>query len=238
MSEARTSRILVVEDEEHLAFALRFNLEAEGYEVAHAATLGDARARLDAKPVDVIVLDVMLPDGSGVGFCRALRTRGDRTPVLMLTAKNTSADVVRGLESGADDYLGKPFDLAVLLARVEVLLRRQAWTDEADEPEASYVFGPHEIDFANHRVHTRGMTHEPTELELRLLRYFVSRANEVVPREELLQEVWGVSPNSQTRTVDNFVVRLRRWFEEDPGTPRIFTTVRGVGYRFSPDSAR
>ena len=227
-------RVLLVEDEEHLAFALRFNLEAEGYAVAHATTPAHARERLKGGGFAVVVLDVMLPDGSGVDFCRAMRGRGDRTPVLMLTAKNTPADVVVGLGSGADDYLGKPFDLAELLARLAGMLRRQAW--ESAAAEEAFAFGPHEVDFANHRVRAGGESVEPTELELRLLRYFVERADQVVGREDILQDVWGVSPKLQTRTVDNFVVRLRRWFERDPSKPRYFTTVRGVGYRFSPNA--
>lgn len=232
-----TARLLLVEDEEHLAFALRFNLEAEGYEVTTAATLAEARGTLETgEPHNLIVLDVMLPDGSGRSFCEQLRRSGDRTPVLMLTAKNTPPDIIAGLEAGADDYLGKPFDLSELLGRITALLRRRQW--DRGTPSVSdattVAFGAATLDRATRRIRTGDNETELTELELRLAEYFVQRPNEIVRREALLEDVWGVSPNSQTRTVDNFVARLRKLIEPEPRRPRYLTTVRGAGYRYTP----
>lgn len=228
--------ILLVEDEAHLAYALRFNLEEEGYSVTVAGTLEEANAAVRANPPALIVLDVMLPDGDGFAFCESLRRRGDRTPVLMLTAKNTAPDVIEGLGAGADDYVGKPFDLGELLGRIRALLRRRSWA-VAPTTKDVFAFGPHRVDFEAHRVEADGTQVEPTELELRLLRFFVDNPKRVVSREELLENVWEVSRQVHTRTIDNFIVRLRRLFEEDPANPRYFKTVRGVGYRFEPDGA-
>lgn len=228
-----TPRILLVEDEEHLAFALGYNLEEEGYEVEVVSTLAAARHAMAAGPVELVVLDVMLPDGDGMEFCRSMRAAGDRTPVLMLTAKNTAPDVIDGLDAGADDYVGKPFDVGELLGRVSALLRRRSWDRTEQHPVAdTYEFGPHVIDFARHTILADGREVNPTELELKLLRFFVANENRVVSREELLENVWEVSRRVETRTVDNFIVRLRRIFEADPARPRYFVTVRGVGYRF------
>lgn len=230
-----TARILLVEDEAHLAYALRFNLQDEGYLVEVAPTLADARAVLAEGAPDLIVLDVMLPDGDGMKFCAALRAAGDRTPVLMLTSKNAARDVIGGLDSGADDYVGKPFDLGELLGRISAILRRRAWMDDpADDDGGAFVFGPHRVNFDTHEITANGREVNPTELELRLLRFFVDNPHRVVSREELLENVWGVSRRVHTRTVDNFIVRLRRIFEPDPSKPIYFKTVRGVGYRFDP----
>ena len=231
------ARLLLVEDEEHLAFALRFNLEAEGYVVTTAPTLADARAAIgDAPPFDLILLDVMLPDGSGRSFCEQLRRRGDRTPVLMLTAKNTPPDIIAGLEAGADDYLGKPFDLSELLGRISALLRRRQWdlATPSVSDATTVAFGAATLDRSTRRIRTGDDETELTELELRLAEYFVQRPNEIVRREALLEDVWGVSPNSQTRTVDNFVARLRKLIEPEPRRPRYLATVRGAGYRYTP----
>jgi len=233
-----TARLLLVEDEEHLAFSLRFNLEAEGYTVSTASTLAEARAALDDDDAhDLIVLDVMLPDGSGRAFCARMRDRGDRTPVLMLTAKNAPPDIIAGLEAGADDYLGKPFDLSELLGRITALLRRRQWDRgrPAAASDATVRFGGATLDRATRRIRSGGDEVELTELELRLAEYFIARPNEIVRREALLEDVWGVSPNSRTRTVDNFVARLRKLIEPDPRRPHHLTTVRGAGYRYLPD---
>ena len=231
-----TPRILLVEDEEHLAFTLRFNLEEEGYSVDLAGTLEAARECI-GRPYDLILLDIMLPDGSGFDFCEELRTKGNFAPVLMLTAKGTPEDIVTGLGVGADDYLTKPFSLSELLGRISAVLRRRQWErDSNPAPEASsqLVFGENRVNFETFEVSARGEPVELTELELRLLRFFVDRPNVVVSRQELLEGVWQVNPHTNTRTVDNFLVRLRKVFELDPSEPKHFLTIRGVGYRFVP----
>ena len=229
-------RILLVEDEEHLAFTLRFNLQEEGYTVDLAGTLAAARECVENK-YDLILLDIMLPDGSGFDFCEELRTAGNLAPVVMLTAKGTPEDIVTGLGVGADDYLTKPFSLSELLGRISAVLRRRRWDSESkstDSPLSEAVFGDNRVNFATFEVVAQGEPVEMTELELRLLRFFIDRPNAVVSREELLEGVWQVSPKTNTRTVDNFLVRLRKVFESDPATPAHFLTVRGVGYRFVP----
>lgn len=229
-------KLLLVEDEQNIAFALRFNLEDEGYSVVHVDCLSAADNELRAGGFDVVILDRMLPDGDGADFCAALRTRGDLTPVLMLTAKNASSDVIGGLDAGADDYLGKPFELGELLGRLAAMLRRAAWTPKAQpaEYESTLFFGTHRVEFEERRMFANGVEITATELELRLLRFFGQNANAIVSREKLLEEVWGVSRRVHTRTVDNFIVRLRKAFEENPAKPKHFVTVRGVGYRFIP----
>jgi len=225
--------VMLVEDEEHLAFALEFNLAEEGYRVDVANDIQSARELLEKHPVDLIILDVMLPDGSGFDYCTELRAQGVLTPILMLTAKGASSDIVTGLNAGADDYMTKPFHLGELLGRVAAMLRRRRWTQEV--PAANDVlihFGDNCVDFEAHEVRARGERIDLTELEMRLLRYFTDREGEVVTREQLLTDVWGVSANTATRTVDNFIVRLRRAFELDPASPRHFLTLRGIGYRF------
>lgn len=231
-----SNRILLVEDEEHLAFTLRFNLQEEGYSVDLAGTLQAARECL-GQPYDLILLDIMLPDGSGFDLCEELRAAGNFAPVVMLTAKGTPEDIVTGLSVGADDYLTKPFSLSELLGRISAVLRRRRWENESRAtvaPLSEFVFGDNRINFVTFEVMADGKPVDMTELELRLLRFFVDRPNVVVSREELLEGVWQVSPKTNTRTVDNFLVRLRKVFELDPGDPAHFLTVRGVGYRFVP----
>lgn len=228
-----SKRLLLVEDEEHLAFTLEFNLTQEGYQVDTAMTLADAERRLE-ESYDLIVLDVMLPDGDGVQFCRGMRARGNHTPVLFLTAKGAPDDVVAGLEAGGDDYITKPFVLKELLARIVAMLRRSSWTQESNKeslPER-FTFGKASVDFHTHEVTVEGEKVELTALEFRLLSFFISNVGQVLSREALLEEVWEVSAKHTTRTVDNFLVRLRRLFEQNPSKPKHFVTVRGVGYRF------
>lgn len=224
--------ILLVEDEEHLAINLEFNLQEEGYQVDVAETLAEARALVQRGP-GLIILDVMLPDGLGTDFCRELRQSGDRTPVLMLTAKGSSDDIVTGLESGADDYMTKPFALRELLGRVRAMLRRQRWSHKPETPQV-FHFNGHSVNFDTGEVLVRSQPATLTALELRLLQFFVENQDKILSREALLEEVWGLSRSTHTRTVDNFLVRLRRLFEEDPSAPRHFVTVRGLGYRFVP----
>ncbi len=232
------SRLFLLEDEDHLAFALTFNLEKAGYTVVAARNLAEARECLPAADSELLIFDVMLPDGSGFDLCRELRAAGDLTPVLFLTAKGTPDDIVMGLDAGGDDYITKPFALDELLARIAAILRRRRWDGSSDgelsapQVMTSYTFAGNRVDFVSHEATAGDKTLTLTALELKLLRYFFKREGEVVTREKLLTEVWEVSSETNTRTVDNFLVRLRRAFEDDPSSPRHFLTVRGVGYRF------
>ena len=231
-------RILVVEDEAHLAKGIRFNLEMEGYEVAMVADGLDAVALLAPPPAgdayDLIIMDVMLPGLDGFSITERMRKAGNFTPVLMLTAKGLPEDMVQGLESGADDYVPKPFDLSVLLARVRGLLRRSEWTRGSDELETARV-GEAEVDFRNFEVRARGESHRLTLLEATLLKLLVQNAGRVVSKGEILEKVWNLDADTETRAVDNFIVRLRRFLEPDPRVPRHLQTVRGAGYRLVLD---
>ncbi len=230
------SRILVVEDEAHLAQGLRFNLELEGYEVAVAES-GEAglEALADGPAFDLVLLDVMLPGKDGFEVVAELRERGSFVPVMMLTARGRAEDTLKGFEAGADDYLPKPFDLPILLARIHSLLRRRDWARERQEqgdPPSDFTLGDVRIDLDEQRI-LRGETVQPlTLMEANLLRYLIRNEGKTVPRKDLLEEVWGVREDTDTRAVDNFIVRLRRYLEADPRTPRHLLTVRGVGYRF------
>ena len=230
-------RLLVVEDEDHLAAGLKLNLELEGYEVDVAGTAREASEKLiQAEGYDALVLDVMLPDLDGFELCQRLRKAGHFVPVIMLTARSSAEDRVRGLEAGADDYMVKPFSLDELLARVRSMLRRREWEAQNGEHEsATLSFGQVEVDFDTHEVTVAGEARKLTQLELDLLRYFAENAGRVVSRDELLQKVWKLRNYSQTRTVDNFLSRLRRHFEPDPKAPIHFLSVRGAGYKFLPD---
>ena len=232
-----THRLLVVEDEEHLAAGLKLNLELEGYRVDVATNAREAGEHL-LRPAayDAIVLDVMLPDVDGFALCKKLRRSGNYTPVIMLTARSAAEDRVRGLESGADDYLVKPFELDELLARVRSMMRRRRWerNDEAPPRAAAARFGRARVDFESHEVEVAGEFRKLTRLELDLLRYFVEHPGRVLSREELLEQVWKLRNYSSARTVDNFISRLRRHFERDPTRPEHFLSVRGAGYKFVP----
>ena len=230
--------LLVVEDEAHLARGLRLNFELEGFEVQIACTGREAFAHLArSRPFSAILLDVTLPDLDGFDICRRLREVGDYTPVIMLTARSLTDDRVEGLESGADDYITKPFELEELVARVRSAIRRRGWERRSQARVASVLsFGEARIDFDSHEVTVRGETLHLTKLELDLVRYLAQNSGRVVPREELLQQVWKLRNHPNTRTVDNFVLRLRRHFEPDPEQPRHFVSVRGAGYRFILES--
>ncbi|MEL6344323.1 MAG: response regulator transcription factor [Myxococcota bacterium] len=231
-----TPRLLIVEDEQHLAAGLKLNFEMERYTVDIAQTAREA-ARLLGQPgrYAAVILDVTLPDSDGFTLCRKMRSSGDYTPVLMLTARTLAEDRVSGLESGADDYLTKPFELDELLARVRSMLRRQAWERQHTDIGDQYSFGDAEIDFERHEVRVRSEPVTLTNLELELLRYFAQNPEKVLSRAELLEKVWKLRNYPNTRTVDNFVMRLRRHFEDDPSKPAYFHSIRGAGYKFVPD---
>ena len=226
--------ILVVEDERHLADGLRFNLEAEGYRVETFETGEDALKRLarpGAEAASLVLLDVMLPGVDGFSVAAQMRANGIFTPILMLTARGRSEDILTGLESGADDYLPKPFDLDILLARVRGLLRRTAWASQK-APVARLDLDGRTIDFERMEL-MDGETAQPlTLMETNLLRFLAERDGQTVSRSALLEGVWGVREDTDTRAIDNFIVRLRRYIEKDPARPRYLTTIRGVGYRF------
>ncbi len=237
MSEPRS--ILVVEDEEHLAQGIGENLEAEGYRVT---IVGEGRAALAAirrGGHDLVLLDVMLPGLDGFTICETARHEGIQTPVLFLTAKSGIGDRMQGFEAGGDDYLAKPFHLEELLARVRVILKRWSWYAHATAGEARVLrFGGNEFDFASLQGRSWDGTVQPlTQKEAVILKVLAERAGEVVSREELLDKAWGYELFPSTRTVDNFIVRLRRRFERDPQQPQHFHTVRGVGYRFTIQGA-
>jgi two-component system alkaline phosphatase synthesis response regulator PhoP len=245
------SRVLVVEDEAHLAQGLRFNLEAEGYS---AEVVGDGEAATDRllskkENFDAIVLDIMLPGKDGFSVVSELRAARNFVPVLMLTARSRPEDVLKGFAAGADDYLPKPFDLSILLARLQGLLRRSQWmsagqpaetTDSAQpgsDPRSvgdfgTFSFNGKTIDFGSLELRTAGNVTRLTLMESELLRHLVRSDGRVVSRKQILEEVWGLHEDTDTRAIDNFMVRLRRYIEDDPAQPRHLLTVRGVGYRF------
>ena len=227
-------RILVVEDDPHLAAGVVENLRAEGYEVDSVPDGLQALEWLQRSSCGLVLLDVMLPEMDGFAVCRTLRERGDNTPVLFLTARGDPADRVRGLEAGGDDYLAKPFHLRELLLRVRAILRRWDWYQSASSAEGAVLrFGGNEIDFRAFRARSwNGSAQELTEKEAMILKVLVERPGEIVSREDLLERVWGYDVFPSTRTVDNFILRLRKRFERDPANPRHFLTVWGVGYRF------
>jgi DNA-binding response OmpR family regulator len=230
-------RLLVVEDEEHLASGLKLNFELEGYTVDVARTTREVGALLVAAPgYDAIILDVMLPDGNGFDLCRRLRDANNLAPILMLTARSSPEDRVRGLDAGADDYLPKPFELGELLARVRSLLRRRRWDVHVDNGAAEAVleFGIARVNFQTQEATVGDTPVKLTTLELELLRYFARHPGRVIGREELLEEVWKLRNYPNTRTVDNFIVRLRKHFEPDPEKPVHFVSHRGSGYKFVP----
>jgi DNA-binding response OmpR family regulator len=259
------SRVLVVEDEAHLAKGLRFNLEAEGHAVEVCGDGETAIERLldDHQAFDAVVLDVMLPGKDGFAVATALRKAKNYVPVLMLTARGRPEDVLQGFAAGADDYLPKPFQLPIFLARLQGLLRRSEWlrpeklegetrapgvsqeprlraaekTDGnviSDSEQDVFAFDGQTIDFNNLELHANGATIQLTLMEAKLLRHLIRSKGNPVSRKSILEDVWGLHEDTDTRAIDNFIVRLRRYIEKDPSKPRHLTTVRGVGYRFIP----
>jgi two-component system alkaline phosphatase synthesis response regulator PhoP len=236
------SRVLIVEDEEHLASGLRFNLEAEGYEV-EVVDNGESALLLLAEQerrFDLVVLDVMLPGKDGFAVVAELRHAGQFVPVLMLTARNRTEDVLLGFSAGADDYLPKPFELPILIARIRGLLRRTERVRPAENRRTSpgqdrYLFAGKVIDFEALELHVGDRTLQLTLMEANLLRYLIQHEGKAVSRKAMLEEVWGVREDTDTRAIDNFIVRLRRYIEQEPQNPRHLRTVRGVGYRFQSE---
>jgi DNA-binding response OmpR family regulator len=238
------SHVLIVEDEAHLAKGLQFNLEAEGHSVA---VVGDGERALDLllgqsgerADFDAVVLDVMLPGKDGFTVAAELRAAKQFVPVLMLTARGRPEDVLKGFASGADDYLPKPFELPILLARLQGLLRRREWMRQSPAAKAdaaleyeSFSFDGRTIDFGKLELRVNGNTIQLTLMEAELLRHLIRNQGRVVSRKSILEEVWGLHEDTDTRAIDNFVVRLRRYIEDNPSEPRHLLTVRGVGYRF------
>jgi DNA-binding response OmpR family regulator len=243
-NHAKPNRILVVEDEKHLAEGLRFNLEAENYQV-QVVESGEAALELllgKAEAFDIVVLDVMLPGKSGFAVVSEMRQAGQFVPTLILTARGHSDDVLQGFAAGADDYLTKPFDLTILIARIQGLLRRREWlrrtsAESAPAPErqdsaTSFTFGDKSVFFDLLELHVRDQVFPLTLMEMNVLRYVIQHEGKPVSRKAMLEEVWGLHEDTDTRAIDNFIVRLRRYIEEDPTKPRHLLTVRGVGYRF------
>ncbi len=228
------SRILIVEDEAHLAGGLRFNLEAEGHSVDIE---GDGQAALDRllanrAAYDAVVLDVMLPGRNGFEVVKQLRTAGHFVPVLMLTARSRPADVLQGFEAGADDYLPKPFELQILLARLHGLLRRRQWLQQDQHEHEQLTFAGRTLDLEALELRVGDKAYQLTQMECDLLQYLVRNAGRPVSRKAILEEVWDLHEDTDTRAIDNFIVRLRRYLEVDPTKPKHLLTVRGVGYKF------
>ena len=225
-------KILIVEDEQHLADGLRFNLEAEGYEAVIAGDGDTALELLIAGKFDAVVLDVMLPTIDGFEVARNMRERADYTPVLMLTARGHAEDVLNGFEAGADDYLPKPFELEIFLARLNGLLRRRQWLEtDAKTPSVVTVNG-RTIDLENLELRNGSELVHLTLMEAKLLSYLIENEGRAVSRKVILEEVWHLQEDTDTRAIDNFIVRLRKLLEDEPDSPKIVQTVRGVGYRF------
>ena len=225
-------KILVVEDEAHLAKGLQFNLEREGYRVTLADNGQSALELLGKEAFDLMILDIMLPKLSGLEVARKIRNRDMRFPILMLSAKSTDEDRETGLEAGADDYLTKPFHLPELLLRVKGILRRGEWYKEPVHDQEIFQFGDMWINFASGRAKGCSGEFYLTAKEALLIKLLVSKKGTIVTREELLEKVWGYDPQTETRTVDNFVARLRKYFEQNPQSPKHIITHREKGYEF------
>jgi len=241
------NRVLIVEDERHLAEGLRFNLEAEGYavEVVETGEAAEEAVRNAAPPFDVMVLDIMLPGKDGFTVMSELRQGGEFLPTLILTARGRPEDVLRGFAAGADDYLTKPFELSILMARIGGLLRRRHWLEGRVRnnamkpgPKDVFTFGDKALHFDALELHVREQVFRLTLMEANILAYLVQHDGKPVSRKALLEDVWGLHEDTDTRAIDNFMVRLRRYIEDDPTKPKHLLTVRGVGYRFLSEPAK
>ena len=226
--------VLLVEDEENLHDALKLNLELEGYEITSAYDGHQALKRVEEEYFDLIIMDVMIPGVDGISVTETIRLQNNEVPILILSAKNTSADRVAGLKKGADDYLTKPFNLEELLLRVQKLIEKNKKMQEKDSVGDTYSFGKNTIDFKAQEVLTRkGERVQISKKEAMLLKLLIENKNEVVPREKILQSVWGYNVYPTTRTIDNFILNFRKYFEEDSRNPQFFHSVRGVGYKYT-----
>ncbi len=228
--------ILLIEDETHIAQGLIFNLELEGFRVTHVETGAAARQAFRSQTFDLVVLDLMLPDSHGIDLCSEMRQLAPKLPILILTALGKELDRISGLKAGADDYLTKPFSLDEFLLRLHGMLRRSAWYQPAYNKEEVYNFGSNRVDLKNLQATTAHGNIRLTELEGRMLAIFFAKEGETLTRAELLESAWGMAADTETRTLDNFIVRLRRYFEDNPAHPQHFLTVRGRGYRFIKES--
>lgn len=228
--------ILLVEDEEHLQDALKLNLELEGYEVTTASDGSAALKAVENEYFDLIIMDVMMPEMDGISATESIRIRKNEVPILILSAKNTSSDRVLGLKKGADDYLTKPFNLEELLLRVEKLIEKNKKIQDKDTVGETYAFGNNKVDFkAQEAVNFKGEAIQLSKKESMLLHLLVENKNEVVTREKILQVVWGYNVYPTTRTIDNFILNFRKYFEEDSRNPKYFHSARGVGYKFTEE---
>jgi DNA-binding response OmpR family regulator len=228
-------KILIVEDEQHIADGLRFNLEADGYEAEIAHDGETALELTNSSSFDAIVLDVMLPGIDGFTVAKTLRDQKNFTPILMLTARSRPEDVLRGFEAGTDDYLPKPFDLEIFVARLKGLLRRNEWSKErADSPQRASTFelNGKTIDFDNLELISGDGVIQLTLMEMKLLRFLIENEGKTVSRKTILEDVWNLQEDTDTRAIDNFIVRLRKYIEDEPNNPKFVRTVRGVGYKF------
>lgn len=225
--------LLLVEDEPGIARGLIFNLEEDGFQVTHVETGEEALNKVWDEYFDLVVLDVMLPGISGMEVCKKIRRHDPRLPIIMLTARTEERDRVEGLATGADDYLTKPFSLDEFMLRIKGMLRRSEWYRPGSEAGRCYRFGNNEVNLKEQKAVTARGEITLTELEVRMLRTFFQHEGETLSRAELLAAVWGMAPDTETRTLDNFIVRMRKYFEIDPGNPVHFLTARSRGYRFS-----
>jgi|SRR5690606_6050714 two-component system alkaline phosphatase synthesis response regulator PhoP len=227
--------ILLVEDEENLHESLKLNLELEGYEVSSAFTGTQALKKVEEEHFDLIIMDIMIPEIDGIQVTETIRIKNNAIPILVLSAKNSSADRVLGLKKGADDYLVKPFDLEELLLRIKKLIKKSTIIQDRII-EDTYVFGHNKIDFtAQEAVNKKGEVISLSKKETMLLKLLIENKNQVVPREKILQAVWGYNVYPTTRTIDNFILNFRKYFEDDSRNPKYFHSVRGVGYKYTDE---
>ncbi|MEY3397851.1 MAG: hypothetical protein RL220_445 [Bacteroidota bacterium] len=228
-------RILLVEDEESLSSVIKLNLELEGYKVIVASNGAVALDKFRNQAFDLCILDVMLPQVDGLTVCETIRLEGNKTPVLFLSAKGSSKERVEGLRAGGDDYLAKPFDFEELLIRVQKLIRRKEGGGNSLDEVNEYIFGPNKVNFLTYAITDKdGQEHQLSKKEIMLLKLLIQRNGEVVSREEILEKIWGYDVFPSTRTIDNFILLFRKYFEPNSRQPMYFHSVRGVGYKFTP----